>query len=440
MELIVYALNLAAAIGMLSASILIRRSLLHPHVLFATILVGLLMSDFAIRGYDLETVGDVPSEHIYELQIVLVAICLILWLLTHVLSHPVRRGMRDTFTIGHKVAPSRSFSLAAILLSLTIILLEWSKRLYFSDWSLESAALNSIGPRGSAPWLSRVNELGNLGDQLAVLSLTGIVLPFPGILLGYVFVTSKVMRLVCIGGWLVVIATLVADGGRTPVIAVLGTTALFYVLWEKNTARKLVAVAVISGMALAGTSAMYLFRAEGLAQLAEGSEITFQLTYHQDDNYRQTLLALDRSLVSNERWDPMEFLYVIVVNPIPRAIWPGKPALLSEYWGNYKNEWTTITFIGELVAMFGFWLGVALSIPIALLVYVAISSYASQLHKPGGVVVYMLIALYGYMVLRSLLNISQFIYLPAAAIAAIGVLNWITRSPVTRNAHGSIPS
>jgi oligosaccharide repeat unit polymerase len=321
-----------------------------------------------------------------------------------------------------------------------MLFVEWGKRLYFSDGSIEAAVLSSFGPRGGAPWISRRNELGNLGDQFAFLDITNIVLPLAGVLFAYILTMTRVMRSICLGGWLVVLTTLIADGNRTPVVAVLGMSALFYVLREKRWAWRLAGAAILAIVAAAATSAMYLFRSEGWGQLAEGGGDSYHIMYHQDDNYRQALLALERSLNTNERWSPLEFAYVIAVNPIPRAMWSEKPALLADYWGNYKNEWTTITFVGELVAMFGFWAGIALSVPIALLAYLVISASARLLERPGGLIVYMLMALYGYMVLRSLLNISQFIYLPAAALAALWILSPFSRALDRRDGYRALPS
>jgi oligosaccharide repeat unit polymerase len=420
MELLVYLLHISVALALIITSIAYTRRITHPYTLFCVLVVALLMSDFAIRGYSAETTGDVSTEYVYELQLLIIglstAIC--------VVAFALNRSDRASPPSAPVLLPRR-FAKVAASIAWSIVILEVIKRLYFSDWSVTMALMYSIGPRGSAPWLPRAGELGNLGDEKIFLAPTIILMPLAGMLFGYLGVLSNKRRALSFAGLLITVTILVADGGRTPVVAVLGTTALVVLIHKRPSLRTYVGLAIVALLIAASTSVMFHFRSEGLVQLIEETAPEYQLTYHQDDNYRQALLSLERSLTTSERWDPWTFAYVIAVNPIPRALWPTKPALLADYWGNYKNEWTTITFVGELVAMFGFFGGLIASVIIAICVFQMISRAYRLVDEHGGVIVYLLIALYGYMVLRSLLNITQFIYLPAAALLIYGVLKLV---------------
>jgi hypothetical protein len=128
---------------------------------------------------------------------------------------------------------------------------------------------------------------------------------------------------------------------------------------------------------------------------------------------------MDVAMTTPERWSAIEFFYTVAVNPIPRFFWPGKPILLADFWGNYKAEWITISFLGELVAMFGVILGLVLSIVAALLVYFMLRRASTLISAPCGVIVYFSFVLYGYMILRSLFNITGFMYLPFFSLATL---------------------
>jgi oligosaccharide repeat unit polymerase len=424
MDLLVYLLHISVALVLIAISVAYTRRIIHPLTLFSVLIVALLMSDFAIRGYSPQTTGDVSREYLYELQLLIIALCTAIWAVAFALSGEHSRPLNELIMWPR-------FAKRAMTIGWVIVLLEVVKRLYFSDWSAVLAVMYSIGPRGSAPWLPDAGELGNLGDKRSLLTPTMIVMPFAGMLFGYLLVTWRQWRALSLAGLLSTVAILVADGTRTPVVAVLGASGLFVLIHLRSSARRHLALLSVAFLIAASTSAMVLFRSKGLAQLVEGSPPEYTLTYSQDDNYRQSILALERALVTSERWDPWVFAYAVAVSPVPRAFWPTKPALLGDYWGNYKNEWTTITFVGEFAAMFGIWGGSLASLIVAACVFAMIRRAYRLADRQGGMIVYLLIALYGYMVLRSLLNITQFIYLPAAALLLYALL--VPRSRLSEN-------
>jgi oligosaccharide repeat unit polymerase len=269
----------------------------------------------------------------------------------------------------------------------------------------------SLGAYGSWPWES---AYGNLGDETFVYSLIGMLLPASGLAFAYFVQTGRGQRRAwAIIGYVAVLALLAADGKRTPALFVLAGHGVFYLTGTRSALRKILVLSAIAIVGVALASAMYLFRVGGMGQVISGDSEGYELVYHQDDSYYKSVRALHIAGSSNERWDPVVFLYTTVVNPVPRFLWPNKPALLQEYWGEYKDYWVTISFVGELVAMFGPVVGVILSIIVAWGLFALLRRTFLLTVEPGGIIVYLAVALYCYMVMRSLLNITQFIYLPA---------------------------
>jgi hypothetical protein len=168
-------------------------------------------------------------------------------------------------------------------------------------------------------------------------------------------------------------------------------------------------------------SLMYGFRSVGYLDASD--DVQYELAYHQDNNYYRAVNAMHLAATTSERWDPIPFAVATVVNPIPRAIWSSKPALLADYYGNYKTEWQTISFIGELIAMFGLVGGIVASVTFGVLVYWLIAASLFALRWPAGIILYMILVLYAYMVMRSILNLSQYVYLPAFALFVFWVMS-----------------
>src|SRR5687768_12179618 len=100
MESIIYLLHVSVAAGLLAISVSRTRRIPHPYVLFSLVIVGLLMSDFSVRGYAPETVDEVSTDYLYELQLVFVGLCLVIGLVTFVLANP------DSFARANPIGPS----------------------------------------------------------------------------------------------------------------------------------------------------------------------------------------------------------------------------------------------------------------------------------------------------------------------------------------------
>ncbi len=213
----------------------------------------------------------------------------------------------------------------------------------------------------------------------------------------------------------IVLVILVFDGSRTPVVISLASLVLFTLLSDKGKMTKTVITVSCLGVGVAATSLMIMFRSSGFS----ADNVTeLHATYAQDDNYYRALWSFYYSDMSGEHWDALRFIYSIVTNPIPRAWWPEKPLLTAEFFGGFKDAWVTMSFLGEVVAMSGvFWAPVCI-VAVGSMIYFALYKSASMLKYPFGTPVYLMMALYIYMTLRSLQNISECAYLVAFALAA----------------------
>jgi len=145
-----------------------------------------------------------------------------------------------------------------------------------------------------------------------------------------------------------------------------------------------------------------------------------EFVYHQDDNFYRSIDTMHHSAETNEKhWNAIEFYYSIIVNPIPRSFWTDKPALDEKFYGNFKLWWTTIFFIGEFAAMFGP-IGALILSPLYLLsLYFVLYKSARLLNKPFGLGAYIMVCLYVYMSMRSMLNLTHFIYMPAFSVVVV---------------------
>jgi len=189
-------------------------------------------------------------------------------------------------------------------------------------------------------------------------------------------------------------------------------------------------------------SFLFLYRAEGLSKGLSQDEDKPAVAYHQDDTYYRTLNAEFLSEHGSRHLNPGLFFYVIAVNPIPRFFWGNKPALLDDYFGEYKRYYFMISFLGELVALFGIAGGTVIAIAFSVFFYHIIEWSARQkfITWPLGIGVYMMLALYAYRCMRSLLNLTVSIYLVIGIIAFSYAMHRLNVSVSRRNNDGRLKS
>lgn len=424
---LVYASHWLVLAGLLAFSWSRARRLLHPHFLFTAMLV-VLHSDFLIRGYDDRNLVGIFPEVLtsYQIATLIATSCIIL--ITALVHRPyevalVRLGAEAGGGMPERSA-NRSQSHAATIFwgAMLIILIEVAKRLYATGFDVYDIVVQMLGPRGVRDW-----DVDSAAADNALFQLVRAVLPFSAVALAYLMVTARgAIRVASFLAFTAVMFILVTDGSRTPVVMGLAALPLFQIALGSGGLRKAVTLVVSGGAIALLTSLMYRFRSAGF--LADAT-VRETLVYHQDDSIYRAWFAYHVGDGASYRWNPLEFYYTVAALPIPRAIWPGKPLLDADFYGDYKLSYVTNTFFGESVAMFGGVVGTAWAVLTAVLIYRAFYSAQRLLTHSFGLVAYLLVALYVYMCLRSTMNLTTFVYLPAVAILAVLLVERAQRGP-----------
>jgi hypothetical protein len=430
---VIHLLYWATLIAMFAFSWRRSRNFLHPHFMFTGMLF-VVCSDFLVRGYDeQESVPYVPRDDLHYYQLLILGTFLALCILTaHIRSLKIEIAVseaRKRVTVSRRVL--RMFQMAAW----TILMAEITKRLSTVHWSLEEMISQMQNPRGERDW---DQAMMSSNFMFAVIS---ILLPLAAVTFAYVAVNFRrsaltgldlLLYVVSLFGYAATLAILVTDGSRTPVVISLSAACIFILLTNWS---RLAKIAACGGIGFAGAillSLMILLRGIGFsAEAAAQTHRELGLVYHQDDSYYRALYAFsyaDRCLGS---WDPLYFAYTILMNPIPRYFWPEKPLIDEQFYGGYKLYWVTDLFVGEIAAMSGTALAPLISVLVGAGIYRVLYRAALLLRSPLGVAAYLLVALYVYMMMRSLMNVTMFAYLPFFAV----VLTRVAGSSITLTAR-----
>lgn len=369
------------------------------------ILFVMFYSDFIVRGYEDQSLSFIPVGNVYLYQFLIFLITASIYLMS-VLTTSNRN--RLGFTSGHFSLSRRQLS-AITFFSIAIVLIEMIKRLYFSDWSLGDALYYSFGPRFGRPWLS---SGGALGDSNFLFALVGILFTLAVTMAGSLAVVERgYRRFALLIVYLVGVSILVGEGTRTTVLFSIMVPFLIYVMTRRSIVKRSVAFFLILSIIPFVSSLMISNRDYGF--LNPEREIKGDLTYHQDDSYYRAIAAMYIADTSDERWEAPRFILAATLNFIPRAIWPGKPYVLDDFFGSYKESYITISFIGEFVAMFGLMAGFILSIMMGYLLYRFLYWNYKKITSTGDLILYFLAVIWVYMIMRNMLNITQWMYMYA---------------------------
>lgn len=424
MTTIIYALHWVFILLVLAFSWRRSQAVLHPHFIFTTIICVHLV-DFLVRGYDDKNWKFIPEGKIYDFQLIILTIFSITVFLTSMVrSRKIEMWSRNAAS---HIAVGSKVRIIIMLLILALVLAEAIKRFSTVDWSLSEVIHQSLMPRGQRDW----DQLQYSGNFL--FAIITILLPLAGIAAGYLTVVGGVLlRLIAFSSMMIILLVLITNGSRTPVVALLAFTSFFWYLQQRTTFMRLIAMAVASTAIVISTSIMYIYRSYGFVSERVHVSQDFNLIYHIDDSYYRAVFAYHHADKGVEHWDPLLFFYTIIVNPIPRVIWPNKPLLTSDFYGGYKLDYVTNLFLGEIVAMTGVYGTIIFTPIVGLLLYLILFNAQKLIKMPMGLVVYLLFALYIYMCTRSLLNLTHFFYLPAFAMIIVALLNQLQRKAARR--------
>ena len=398
------------------------RGILHPHFMFCVMLF-ILASDFMIRGMDDQNLQFIMAGDLTRYQLATLATLIGIGVSTAIVRRPYEVGIAIT-------RPEMNVSLGTarflLLVSIAVFLIHTAFRLNSVEWSPQGLLDQMFGPRDTRIW----EQVGADGTRNPVYQLFNGMIPLAAIAFAFVLFSRHIALAVAAAAFLLLsLFVLITDGSRTQAIIPMASLAIFGLISLRSfLAKAMLVFGVVVMMALA-TSAMILFRARGI----ENSTSSFALTYHQDDSIYRIWSACAFADFSNYRWDPLYFFYYVISLPVPRTLWAGKPLLTEDFYGGFKLWYTTTTFIGEWVAMLGVWPGFVVAFVFGNLLYRAF--YVSQrlLNLPFGLPAYLLVALYTYMIMRSMPNVSMFIFAPVAALILVYLAQ---RRTVRRNLFG----
>lgn len=405
---LIQALYWFAFIALLLFSWSRSRGILHPHFMFCVMLF-ILASDFMIRGMEAQDLQGIMSANLLRYQLATLATMIGLGLSTMVVRRPYElagRILQPEMKIGQSTA------YGILLFGIAILVIHQAIRLAAVDWSVDQLLQQMLGPRDTRLW----DQPGVSGARNPVYQLLNGMVPLVATSFAFLIFAGKgatavlgaVMFLIC--GFV-----LVTDGSRTQAIIPMASLAVFGMMSMRSTIAKFVLVGGVVVLMVVATSAMILFRAQGL----EGSNSSFALTYHQDDSIYRIWSAAAFADFSAYRWDPLQFFYYVIALPVPRIIWPGKPLLDEDFYSGFKLWYVTTTFMGEWISMLGSWLGFVAAFVFGNLVFRVFYFAQRLLAMPFGVPAYLLVALYTYMILRSMPNMTSFIFAPAAALILV---------------------
>ena len=211
-------------------------------------------------------------------------------------------------------------------------------------------------PRFSAPWAR--GALGGWDSFLDHLSYFGYLLPSLTVLMYRV--ESKVsFRVALLALMAVLIALLLAQGGGRRIVGALALAAgLTWVITARYQGRALL------GLSLFGIPAILMYlqyvlvtRSLGIGGAGEiSTKDLFSEGIAVDDNINR-LSQLVEIIPSQVPHVGFDWVYLILVRPIPRAFWPGKPEgldfSLPEFLG-MEGVSLTASVVGESYMAFGF--------------------------------------------------------------------------------------
>jgi hypothetical protein len=204
-----------------------------------------------------------------------------------------------------------------------------------------------------------------------------------------------------------------ADGSRTNLLVSLSIpilVELFSSLYKKRLVRFYIILSSTLFLVILLFSLLYQYRSVGIADLP----LTIEIIYHQDDNAIQFMRVISNRLSfgSSFQVDFIPLLLASFLNFIPRTIWPEKPFLDQFYWGEVKFQWVTISAPGELVASLGMAFGFLAFILLLIFLRYLLAFAQNLLFKHSMALTFIAIAFYSYMCIRSIQNISMYVYFP----------------------------
>jgi oligosaccharide repeat unit polymerase len=384
---------------MACAVALSQGNILSPAKIMTLMLAYLYCTDFALRGMSDNVTMYMAASSAELWSIIIVTYVALITGFVWFLSKTVAKQSENVRIIGDLSSRAKMVLTSVCTL---VVLSNLIYRIILSG-SLADFWLNMFAPRGEAVWLAIRSEWMP-GYELA--SALDMATPMAtGLLMHIALRASPWQAPLPLIGVIIGFMLIIANGSRTDIVEAFVIGVIFSVFDPK---RNLIKLAVLTVVILVIILFVTAYRAEGFGRAFTQSGI--ELQYQQDDNFYQTLRVLAVSANESTQWDALTFILTCLVNPIPRSLWPGKPFLDQAFYGNYKDYWVTITSLGELIACFGIFLGLTANTIVIGCIFLFLRRQYRKLSSMYDLIVYVAAALWCYMIMRSLLNISQAAY------------------------------
>jgi oligosaccharide repeat unit polymerase len=414
---LVYLLHWMYVIGALSLSWRRSGHYLHPHFLMTGMFVFYL-SDFLVRGNDDNNLRFIREEDYLTYQLICLTILTIITISTLFVRSPRLEANVAQATGSSLMEAAPNIRTAIFTLAVVVISAILYQRLSVVGWSIDEVMRQSLNPRGEKAW-----DIESMSGNF-IFAIASILTPFAAIAGAYLFGTGKgAWRMVSLALFAIVILILVTDGSRTPVAIAFATLGLFWSLRYKNLAARAMIFGFVLSIMVGLFSLMYLFRSTGYNDARYEVSQGYAVTYHQDDNYHRALFAYAHSEQTGKQWSAWFFFTTIAVNPIPRAFWPEKPLIDATFYDGFKLDYVTNSFLGETVALTGIGYSVVFAPLFGFCFYLILFNGMRLLPMPMGIATYLMVTLYVYQCIRSMQNLTLFLYLPAFAVVATIVLD-----------------
>lgn len=353
-------------------------SLMLPAWILAAGVLGTIGADVAANGWDrvfraehivlASTVIVVFPELLQGYYINALALELVRATFTSIGVFAISVGIGSSFGVPR--LPGTVIDLAQrqypVKLLFRLLVISWvlgmSFYFYSSGFSLIAMFDALRTSRWDAPW-SR-GQLGGWDAFGDFLKNFGFLVPLFTILLAIRLKSwSRNRVLFGLAASLVIVSFIAQGGGRRGVVVIVGSCILTWIFIKRKQLKPQNVILVAALVVATGIGAEFMlqFRNGGLVGMADSGEEAQVTGLHVDNNFF-TLGETLRIIPSEAKFVGSQFLVYVLVRPVPRVFWPGKPITpgfdLAEETGQ-PNVSLSITMIGEFYMSYG-WPGVVL--------------------------------------------------------------------------------
>lgn len=280
-------------------------------------------------------------------------------------------------------------------------------RLWYVGFDISVFYEQTLGPRFGRSWMNT----GAIGGSKEISSLITLLLPVSVSCLGVLLVFSQLTLFSSIFIYVIFIfgcILLFFEGSR--IFFVVGTLPYLYFRFIRFSSvfQKLLFIPVLLILYYFIFSIIYNQRDTGFLDTVFLSASD----YSQDDSGFWVVNIVYMLLQDKNMPSFLDFILASLFNFVPRSLWESKPLLDDVFYNGYKISWVTVSRFGEFLMIFGFYFGIFIYWCVTFCVYKTLIHFYRFRNQFDGVILYMVMIVYIFMIERSFLNFSQFIYAP----------------------------